>query len=67
MDFGRARFVKPRRSSSGTDNNCVECTFDFVPVGVVGVRDSKDPVGPILAVPTADWQVFLTAIRMSAL
>ncbi|WP_412541896.1 DUF397 domain-containing protein [Longispora sp. K20-0274] len=62
MDFERARFVKARRSGSNADN-CVECTFDFVPVGVVGVRDSKDPVGPILAVPTADWASFVATVK----
>lgn len=26
------------------------------------VRDSKDPAGPALAVPTAAWQAFLTTL-----
>ncbi|MEV6525101.1 DUF397 domain-containing protein [Longispora sp. NPDC051575] len=62
MDFDGARFVKARRSG-GNEGNCVECTFDFVPVGVVGVRDSKDQAGPVLAFPTADWSAFVTATR----
>ncbi|MGY0230861.1 DUF397 domain-containing protein [Longispora urticae] len=62
MDFDRARFVRARRSG-GAGDNCVECTFDFVPVGVVGFRDSKDPSGPVLAVTPADWAVFVAAIR----
>ncbi|WP_412541732.1 DUF397 domain-containing protein [Longispora sp. K20-0274] len=64
MDFSRAGFVKARRSS-GQGDNCVECTFDFVADGVVGVRDSKDPTGPVLAVPTADWRTFLAGVPLS--
>ncbi|WP_241779506.1 DUF397 domain-containing protein [Streptomyces natalensis] len=33
-------------------------TPDFVPV-----RDSKDPHGPALVFPTADWSSFITAVK----
>jgi Domain of unknown function (DUF397) len=50
-----------RRSSwSATNGNCVE----VAPLrgGRVGVRDSKDPRGPVLAFPRDAWQSFLTAV-----
>jgi hypothetical protein len=48
-----------RKSSYSGDSGCVE----FVPHrGGVLVRDSKDPDGPVLVVPIAAWQAFLTQI-----
>ncbi len=49
------------RTSSYTANGsaCVEVAP--APTGVL-VRDSKDPEGPILAVPIAAWRVFLGTI-----
>jgi hypothetical protein len=50
-----------RRTSSYTANGsaCVEVAP--APAGVL-VRDSKDPEGPTLAVPTAAWRLFLGAV-----
>lgn len=31
--------------------------------GMVAVRDSKDPSGPVLAFTPRDWQAFTAAIR----
>ncbi|WP_327681433.1 DUF397 domain-containing protein [Kitasatospora sp. NBC_00458] len=31
--------------------------------GVVPVRDSKDPSGPVLRFPAASWQSFLSALH----
>lgn len=48
------------RKSSYSDTqgvgNCVEVTFG----GIVAVRDSKNPAGPILIVAPAAWQAFLS-------
>ncbi|WP_412540901.1 DUF397 domain-containing protein [Longispora sp. K20-0274] len=63
MDLSRARFVKAQRSGGNSGGNCVECTFDHVSAGVVGVRDSKDPSGPVLVFPVADWAAFVAARR----
>ncbi|MGY0231276.1 DUF397 domain-containing protein [Longispora urticae] len=60
MDLTNARYVKARRSD-GSSDNCVECTFDHVSAGVVGIRDSKDPSGPVLIFPVAEWRAFLAA------
>jgi len=46
-------------SYSGNSGNCVEVAP--TPDGVL-VRDSKDPVGPTLAVTAAQWQAFLTTV-----
>ena len=57
------RFVgwaKSRRSG-GTDN-CVEVAL-APSIDRVGVRDSKDPNGPILDVAGGAWSAFLADIR----
>jgi len=46
-------------SYSGTNGGCVEVAP--ASAGVV-VRDSKDPEGPTLAVPTAAWRAFLATV-----
>ena len=50
-----------RTSSYSTDQaNCVQ-----VAVGgpAVGVRDSKNPDGPVLAIPVTHWTTFLRSLR----
>ncbi|MEV5309036.1 DUF397 domain-containing protein [Streptomyces sp. NPDC052610] len=51
-----------RRSSHSNANggNCVEITEDFP--GVVPVRDSKNPHGPLLVVPAAAWDAFVKSL-----
>ncbi|MFY1577703.1 DUF397 domain-containing protein [Verrucosispora sp. WMMD703] len=51
------------RTSSRSSTNggvCVEVA-DNLP-GVVGVRDSKDPSGPVLTFAPTAWQAFLTRL-----
>ena len=52
-----------RKSSYSGSNGgaCVEVA-DNLP-GVVAVRDSKDPGGPVLAFRPDDWQAFTVAIK----
>lgn len=51
------------RKSSRSNGDCVEVA---AAVGAVGVRDSKDPAGPVLAVSPAAWSSFLAEVRRGA-
>ncbi|RGC70987.1 hypothetical protein C5N14_00600 [Micromonospora sp. MW-13] len=55
-----------RTSSRSNDQGlCVEVADNLVDtVGVVAVRDSKDPAGPALAVSPPGWAAFVGAIRV---
>lgn len=57
-DLTRAEFRKS--SYSGGNNNCVEVAN--IP-GVVAVRDSKNPGGPVLTFSPAEWRAFLDTLR----
>ncbi|MEU7179092.1 MULTISPECIES: DUF397 domain-containing protein [Streptomyces] len=53
--------------SSYSDANGGDCV-EFSPAltqahGIVPVRDSKDPDGPALVFPAADWTSFVTAVK----
>jgi hypothetical protein len=52
-----------RRSSYSNTNggDCVEITEDFP--GVVPVRDSKNPTGPVLLVPATAWDTFVNSLK----
>ncbi|GAB3965332.1 DUF397 domain-containing protein [Plantactinospora veratri] len=49
------RWKKSSRSNAQAE--CVEVADDLD--GAVGVRDSKDPSGPVLAFAPAAWRAFL--------
>lgn len=50
---------KSSRSSGGA--NCVE--FAVAADGTVGIRDSKDALGPVLTFRPAHWTAFLEVVR----
>jgi hypothetical protein len=52
-----------RKSSYSGSNGgaCVEVADNVL--GVVAVRDSKDPGGPVLAFRPGDWRAFTVAIK----
>lgn len=52
--------VQWRKSSRSNNGTCVEVATNVS--GVVAVRDSKDPNGPILTVDSADWRRFLAGL-----
>ncbi|GGM49293.1 hypothetical protein GCM10011608_37840 [Micromonospora sonchi] len=58
-DLTGAVWRKSSRSNNG--GNCVEVA-DNLP-GVVGLRDSKDPSGPVLAFSPAAWTAFVTGVQ----
>ncbi|MGW5559141.1 DUF397 domain-containing protein [Micromonospora sp. NPDC003944] len=57
MDLNGATWRKSTRSGSGDGGNCVEVADNLV--GVVGVRDSKDPSGPALTFDPQTWKAFV--------
>ncbi|MEU2601376.1 DUF397 domain-containing protein [Streptomyces hirsutus] len=48
--------------SGNTGGDCVEVA-DGCPTGVVPVRDSKNPTGPILTISAPAWQTFVNGLR----
>ena len=54
MELTGANWRKSTRSGNG---ECVEVA-DNLP-GVVGVRDSKDPTGPVLTFEPDTWRAFI--------
>jgi hypothetical protein len=58
-DASRAMWRKS--SHSGQDGNCVEIAANIP--GIVAVRDSKDPGGPVLRFSGLAWCAFTTAVR----
>ncbi|WP_019870557.1 DUF397 domain-containing protein [Salinispora oceanensis] len=59
MDLTGATWRKSSRSAQ--TNDCVEVATNLA--GVVGVRDSKDPAGPALAVDPGSWRSFLASLQ----
>ncbi|CAM5600140.1 hypothetical protein GCM10010329_50070 [Streptomyces spiroverticillatus] len=58
-DLGKAEWRKS--SYSGASNgDCVEVADGFS--GVVPVRDSKSPAGPVLVFPAAAWGPFVADV-----
>ncbi|MEV5414104.1 DUF397 domain-containing protein [Thermopolyspora sp. NPDC052614] len=56
MDLSRAEWRKSSHSG-GDGGQCVEVATNLP--GVVAVRDSKDPNGPVLSFTTNEWRAFL--------
>lgn len=57
LDLVGARWVKSRHSDNG--GTCVEVAPGFP--GVMPVRDSKDPEGPVLVFRAEAWRSFVAA------
>jgi hypothetical protein len=59
-DLSGAVWRKSRRSDNG-GASCVEVAKNIP--GVVGVRDSKDRSGPVLAFEPEAWAAFLDGVK----
>jgi Domain of unknown function (DUF397) len=59
-DLTGAVWRKSTRSDTG-GNSCVEVAKNLP--GVVGVRDSKDQAGPVLAFKPEAWAAFLAGVK----
>ncbi len=62
-DLSRAAWQKTT-FSNGNGGNCVEVARNLP--GIVAVRDSKNPHGPVLVVTTDEWASFITWLRSTA-
>ncbi|MBV6699188.1 DUF397 domain-containing protein [Kitasatospora aureofaciens] len=53
-----------KSTHSGGSDGCIEVADGTTAVtGILPVRDSKDPNGPVLHFPSPAWQAFITAIH----
>lgn len=59
LNSGGLTWIKS--SLSFCNSNCVEVAG--LPGGGVGVRDSKDPDGPVLKFTPGEWQAFVGGAR----
>ena len=58
--LNRAVWRTSSRSNGGGNGNCVEVAE--LP-GWVGLRDSKNPAGPVLAFSPDQWRAFVGGVR----
>ncbi|MCG0290329.1 DUF397 domain-containing protein [Streptomyces sp. PSAA01] len=61
-DRSGTEWVKSSYSGNG-GGSCVEWAPDLASAGIVPVRDSKDPYGPVLAFPVSSWSSFISAVK----
>lgn len=62
-DLSRAVWRKSTRSN-GNGGACVEVARNLP--GIVAVRDSKNPHGPVLTISASDWAAFIARLRSTA-
>ncbi|MFE9424515.1 DUF397 domain-containing protein [Kitasatospora sp. NPDC006697] len=53
--------------SEANGGTCVECAPQSASLGLVPVRDSKDPAGPFLTFPSSSFSAFLLGLKTSTL
>jgi hypothetical protein len=60
VHFSGLPWRKSSRSNGNGGNNCVEVALGGT---AVGVRDSKNPGGPVLVFPATAWDTFLAGAK----
>ena len=60
-DLRRAEWRKSS-FSGGSGGNCVEVANNLP--GIIAVRDSKDPDGPVLRLTPAQWRSFAADVKL---
>ncbi|GAA2337392.1 DUF397 domain-containing protein [Dactylosporangium salmoneum] len=58
--FQHAAWRKSSRSNGNGGSNCVEVAFAGPRIGV---RDSKNPLGPVLQFTPTDWESFVDGAK----
>jgi hypothetical protein len=56
-----SRAVWRKGSRSGGNGNCVEVAVNLT--GAVAVRDSKNPLGPVLVLTPTAWRALVTRVE----
>ncbi|MFF3665521.1 DUF397 domain-containing protein [Microtetraspora malaysiensis] len=59
IDLSSAAWRRSERS--GVNGNCVEVAE--LPDGQIGVRDSKNPDGPVLVFTPGEWDAFIGGVK----
>ncbi|CAM5489323.1 MULTISPECIES: DUF397 domain-containing protein [Streptomyces] len=65
-DLYGTEWVKSSYSGNG-GGSCVEWAPGLASAGVVPVRDSKDPHGPVLTFAASSWSSFISAVKSGRL
>ncbi|MFF5217611.1 DUF397 domain-containing protein [Micromonospora sp. NPDC000442] len=60
-EVSTARVTWRKSTRSNGSGNCVEVADNLA--GSVGLRDSKDPDGPVLAFSHATWAIFVSSVK----
>lgn len=60
--FDRTRAVwRKSTRSNGNSGDCVEFAQAD---GMIGLRDSKDPAGPVLVFTSSEWAAFIAGAKL---
>ncbi|MGK4582343.1 DUF397 domain-containing protein [Kitasatospora sp. HPMI-4] len=62
LDLSGAMWIKSTHSD-GNGGNCIEWAPVFAPLGVISVRDSKDPQGPALVFSAEAFAAFVAGVK----